>query len=195
MRKTVAITMGILVAASCIPWLRHQHFFSIFAGVIAPALAGLLVFGGLRAVSASSTTEREQSGPARPRWLSRRRLTGLLVVVLLGVPIFVVAQIAVRRSDAYNLAVITANRTPQFLDALGAPVREGWFSGFKWEFGNPPNAELDIPVEGSRRKGNLHSLAIKQDGHWQLTVLSLDLTQPDERIDLLQSPSSAILDR
>jgi hypothetical protein len=46
MRKTAAIVVGILVGASCIPWLRHQHFFSVLGGVITVVLFCVLVFGG-----------------------------------------------------------------------------------------------------------------------------------------------------
>ena len=48
MRRKIAIVVGIVVAASCVPWLRHQHFFSVLVGVTTLALFGLIVFGGWR---------------------------------------------------------------------------------------------------------------------------------------------------
>jgi hypothetical protein len=45
MRKSAAIVVAIIVAASCIPWLRHQRFFSVLVAIIAVALAGIIVFG------------------------------------------------------------------------------------------------------------------------------------------------------
>jgi hypothetical protein len=186
MRKTVAIVMGIVVVASCIPWLRHQQFFSVLVGVTTVALAGFMVFGGLRAVATWSRERQGQPGSARSGWLSQRFLTWLLGAVLLGALVPIMGQFAVRRSDAYNLAAATAHQMPQFRETLGTPIREGWFSGGRWEFGNPARAELTIPVKGSRQKGNLRALAIKQDGRWRLTELTLELTQPDEHIDLLR---------
>jgi hypothetical protein len=113
----------------------------------------------------------------RSRWL--------LGAVLLGLIIPLVFQFVVTRTDAYRLAVTTAHGTPKFREALGLPIREGWFSGGNREFGNPSTAALTIPVSGSRRKGNLRALAIKENGRWRLEELVLELAEPDEHIDLL----------
>ena len=145
-----------------------------------------MVFGDLRAVATWFRGKHRQAGSARSGWLSPRSLALLIGAFLLGTLVILVGEFAVRRSDVYNLAVVTANETPQFREALGSPIREGWFSGGKWEFGNPPSANLVIPVEGPKREGNLRALAIKQNGSWKLTELSLELTQPDEHIDLLR---------
>ncbi len=88
-------------------------------------------------------------------------------------------------SGAYKLAVATAHQTREFNEALGAPITEGWFSQGKIVWGNPVTAELVIPVRGKLRKGNLQVLAIKDSQGWRLTELTLELTQPDEQIDLL----------
>jgi hypothetical protein len=175
--------MGIIVVASCIPWLRHQHFFSIGVGVTAIVLAGLLVTGGVHAVSTWS--KRQQSGSQPSSWLSPRLRNWLLMAVLLGLLIPVVSQFVAKSSDAYKLAVATAHQTPQFTEALGAPIREEWFSEGRTEYGNPTKAELTIPVKGSRGKGDLRALAIKEDGRWKLKELTLELAQSGERIDLL----------
>ena len=119
-----------------------------------------------------------------PIW-SSGRLRWLLGAVLLGLIIPLVFQFVVTRTDAYRLAVTTAHGTPQFKEALGLPIREGWFSGGNRGFGNPSTAALTIPVSGSRRKGNLRALAIKENGRWRLEELVLELAEPDEHIDLL----------
>jgi hypothetical protein len=116
---------------------------------------------------------------------SSGRLRWLLGAVFLGLIIPLVFQFVVARTDAYKLAVTTAHGTPKFSEALGLPVREGWFSGGNREFGNPSTAALMIPVSGSRRKGNLRALAIKENGRWRLEELVLELAEPDEHIDLL----------
>jgi len=133
-------------------------------------------------------TEIAKGGPpasAQSSWLSTRVRTRLLVAVLALLLIPVVSQLVATHTGAYKLAVATAHEMPQFREALGFPIREGWFSGDKWEFGNPARAELMIPVKGSRRKGDLRALAIKEDGRWKLKELTLELAQSGERIDLL----------
>jgi hypothetical protein len=89
---------------------------------------------------------------------------------------------------AYKLAVATANQKPQFTEVLGAPIREAWFSEGKTEYGNPARAELTIPVAGSKEKGDLRVVAIKEDGDWKLKELTLELVRSGERIDLLAGP-------
>jgi hypothetical protein len=88
-------------------------------------------------------------------------------------------------SGAYKLAVETAHQTPHFTEILGTPVTEAWFSEGEEQWGNPATAEMLIPVRGRMRSGNLRARAIKNGGRWRLTELTLELTQPDESINLL----------
>jgi hypothetical protein len=187
MRRTVVIAVGIVVAASCVPWLRHQPFFSVLVGLTALALAGLTVFGGARALFAWSTQKHEQAGSAQSgHWPPRFRhlLLGaaLVLVLMLTVPHFMATT-----SGAYKLAVATAHQSPQFKEALGVPVTEAWFSEGTTELGNQAKAEIVIPVHGRKRQGNLRALAIKDGGSWRLQELTLELTRSGERIDLLSA--------
>jgi Cytochrome oxidase complex assembly protein 1 len=184
MRKTVVIVMGIIVAASCVPWLRHQHFFSVLVGATIIALAGFIVFGGVGALFA--WLRSQQAGATQSGWWSprvRNRLLGaaFFLVLMLTVPHFMATT-----SGAYKLAIATALQSPQFGDTLGDPVTEAWFSQGKEEWGSPARAEMLIPVRGRMRRGNLRALAIKNDGRWRLTELTLELSQPEEHIDLLR---------
>ena len=79
------------------------------------------------------------------------------------------------------------SRPPLFSEALGAPVKEAWFSDGKTVLANPATAELLIPVRGRMRRGNLRAKAIKDGGSWRLTELTLELSQPDEQVDLLSN--------
>jgi hypothetical protein len=108
--------------------------------------------------------------------------TAIFLVIILTVPHFVATS-----SGAYKLAVATAHQTPQFTEALGAPIREAWFSEGQEVWGHPASAEWLIRVRGRMRNGNLRVLAIKDDGRWTLKELSLELTQPDEHINLLSN--------
>jgi len=113
---------------------------------------------------------------------SRNLLMGaaLVILLMLTVPHFVATT-----SGAYKLAVETSNQALHFTEALGTPVTEAWFSDGKEQWGNPATAEMLIPVRGRMRSGNLRARAIKNGGRWRLTELTLELTQPDESIDLL----------
>jgi hypothetical protein len=185
MRRTVAIIVLIVVGASFVPWLRHQQFFSVFVGIVAVALTAFISFGSIRALAALSERGRPQQNSTRTGWWTsrRRRLllgAGLVLLLMLTAPHF-----GVTSNGAYKLAVATAHHTPQFNESLGTPITEGWYSEGKIVWGNPATAELVIPVRGQLRKGNLRALAIKDGGGWRLKELTLELTLPDERMDLL----------
>jgi hypothetical protein len=104
----------------------------------------------------------------------------IVVILMLTVPHFMATT-----SGAYKLAVTTAHQSPRFRETLGEPVTEAWFSEGEEKLGNPATAEMLIPVQGRMRRGNLRARATKDGGVWRMTELTLELTQPDERIDLL----------
>ncbi len=115
----------------------------------------------------------------------RRLLWGaaVLIILLLTVPHFVATN-----SGIYKLAVATAHQSEPFNEALGPPVAEGWFTEGMWQLGNEGRGEIQIPVQGRMRRGNLRARGIKDGQRWRLTELTLELTQPDEHIDLLSKP-------
>ena len=116
---------------------------------------------------------------------SRKLLWGaaLVAILMLTVPHFVAAN-----SGLYKLAVTTAHQSQQFRDVLGSPITEAWFSEGAWQLGNSGGGEELIPVKGRMRRGNLRARGSKDGGRWRLTELTLELTQPDEHIDLLSKP-------
>jgi len=129
-----------------------------------------------------SCVERESMAAPRrfPRFLK-----WLLAATLVGVLIPPVFHFAAKRFDPYRLAIQTARKNHDFIDVLGSPVTEGWFFDGKEEVGNPATAQLLIPVRGSTRTGNLQVRAIKENGRWRLTQLTLELANPDKSLDLL----------
>jgi hypothetical protein len=119
------------------------------------------------------------------RWSSAklRKLlwgAGAFIVLVLTVPHFIATT-----SEIYKLAVSTAHQSQQFKKTLGLPVSEAWFSEGSWQFGDAGRGEILIPVQGRMRRGTLQARAIKDDGRWRLTELTLELTPPPEHIDLL----------
>jgi len=192
MRRTIAIVVAIVVGASCLPWLRHQPFFSLLVGVTAVALIGLIVFGGARALSSWSKQKRQQADSAQSDWWSPRFRNLLVGAVLILVLMLTVPHFMATSSGAYKLAVATAHQSPQFREALGVPVTEAWFSEGTFELGDQAKAEMVIPVHGRTRQGNLRALAIKDRGTWRLQELTLELTQSGDRIDLLPAASTPL---
>jgi len=114
----------------------------------------------------------------------RNRLLGAALVLLL---MLTVPHFMAKASGPYKLAVATAHQRPGFREALGAPITEAWFSEGKEVWGNPATAEMSIPVQGRQRSGRLRVRATKDDEHWRLTELTLELSQPYGRINLLSN--------
>jgi hypothetical protein len=186
-RKLLAIVVAIVVAASCIPWLQHQRFFSVFVAIITIVLAGLIVLGVVNALPEWSRKWSEQGGIPQSGWSSSRKRnlslgTAVVLVLMITVPHFVATS-----SGPYKLAMATANQMPQFTEVLGAPIGAGWFSEGWTEYGSPAKAELRIPVTGSKQNGYLQVVAIMEEEHWTLKELRLELARSGERIDLLAS--------
>ena len=191
MRRRIAVAVGIVVAASCVPWLRHQPFFSVLVGVTALALIGLIVFGGAHSLFAWSKQKRQQADSAPSGWWSPRSRNLLLGAALILVLMLTIPHFITTTSGAYKLAIATAHQSPQFKEALGVPVTEAWFSEGNWEWGNSAKGEMLIPVRGQVRSGKLRVLAVKDDGRWRLTELTLELAQPDGHVDLLRPTPTA----
>jgi hypothetical protein len=184
-RRIAAIVVASVVAASCIPSVRHQHFFSVLVETTAVALVGFIIFGGVRALFTWSKQRRQQADLTQSRWRSLRFRNlsigaALILALMLFLPHFMATS-----SGAYKLAVATAHQSAEFNELLGTPVSEGWFSESKIEVGNPATADLLIPVRERLRSGNLRAFVVKDDGGWRLKDLTLELAHPREPIDLL----------
>jgi len=175
--------MAIVVVASCIPWLRHQELFSVLVGITAVALVGFMAHRSFRTLSSWHTLW--QSRPAHSKWripISRKHLWGWVIVLVLTLTL---PHFAMVFGGDYKLAVATAHKSRQFNEALGAPVREGWFSEGKGTLEKPIRSAMLIPVRGKKGKGNLRVQAAKDDGIWRLTKLTLELEGSSKPLDLL----------
>src|SRR5687767_3382388 len=100
---------------------------------------------------------------------------------------------SMRSAAPYQDGIARAKADPRVIQALGAPVEPGWFvSGNINTSGRSGEANLDIPLKGSKQNGSLHIVGTKEGGRWTYTRM---LMTPDkgEPIDLLgeNNPSSA----
>ena len=138
--------------------------------------------------------------PAKPvGWFGRNKLVaralgcvGLLVLasLLFGGTVLTIAFVALRSSDAYQLALNAATHDPAALAELGPPVQAGWFTtGRVTVTGSSGDASLAIPISGSRRSGTLNVSAQKSGGRWTFSVLNVSISGRPTPIDLIpQSP-------
>ena len=115
---------------------------------------------------------------------------GCLSMILLGclfiMSIFGVATTAMKSSDAYAIAMSTAEHDPIVIAELGAPLKAGWFvSGSINVSGGAGHADLSIPVSGSVRSGKVNAVAEKTAGVWAFSHLNVTVDGRPGALDLL----------
>lgn len=112
---------------------------------------------------------------------------GTMVVLFLSVTVglaFVVFA-SLRSSDAYAGAMERVRAHPEAIEALGAPIEAGWLVTGNISVSGPSgNAQLAIPVTGSKGTGAVYVNATKEAGVWVYERLELQV-EGGERIDLL----------
>jgi hypothetical protein len=91
----------------------------------------------------------------------------------------------VRSSDVYQHALEEASTHPAVIEALGEPVKPGWYvSGSIHVQGSTGNADIAIPITGPHGKGTVFAVAKKSAGRWDYEVLEVEVEGREERIDL-----------
>ena len=115
------------------------------------------------------------------------------MLVLLGVFIFSMVMLvfgAMKSSDVYKMALKRAQVDPRVRHALGSHIHAGMFvSGSTNVTGGSGQADLSIPISGSKGKGTIYAVATKSEGEWQYSKLTVK-TADGEDIDLTQTPDS-----
>lgn len=129
---------------------------------------------------------------SRPSWLERNWMwvvgcgcLGLIVLglVLAGGLVFGVTRL-LTSSPPYKDAVALAQADPRVVSALGEPIEAGLFvKGSINTSGSSGDADLEIPLEGSKGSGVLYVTASREAGEWSLELALVEID--DQRIDLL----------
>ncbi|MGZ5114432.1 MAG: cytochrome c oxidase assembly factor Coa1 family protein [Usitatibacter sp.] len=91
---------------------------------------------------------------------------------------------AIKGSDVYQQALAKLNANVEATNLLGAPVEPGLPMGSVRISGPSGDAELSIPVQGSKAKGTLYSQATKEMGQWRFDRIELEVDGREGRIDL-----------
>jgi hypothetical protein len=130
-------------------------------------------------------------------WLSRNwkwfvptlilGLVLLLALVVGGLLTFVFGLL--KSSEPYQHAVAVASSNPDVVRELGAPIAPGWYvSGSINVSENSGDANLAIPLNGSRHRGTVYVLAKKTDGVWRYDKLDMLVEGHEFPLELLPTP-------
>jgi Cytochrome oxidase complex assembly protein 1 len=94
---------------------------------------------------------------------------------------------AMKSTDVVREAVATAAASPAVREALGEPVRQGWYLTGNIQVNGPSGqADVAIPLKGSQRDGTLYVVAEKSAGRWTYETLEVEVEGTEERINLLE---------
>ncbi len=120
--------------------------------------------------------------------------TGCLTIVVLFVAfvgsIVVIVFSAIKSTDPYKDAFAKARIHPAVIEALGSPIKEGFFvSGNTSVNGATGEANLSIPISGPKGKGTIYVKAEKSLGRWSYSDLIVEIQKTGHRIDLLKGPA------
>jgi len=111
--------------------------------------------------------------------------------IILSVGIFVGVFSLLKHSEAYQLGVSRLQSSPIAANLLGTPISAGNPGGSISINGGSGKASLSFSASGPRASGVVFLQAIKKDGVWSLTKLTLKLTGSDDTIDLVGGRSNS----
>ena len=208
-RPWVARTVQVALLIGAVEWVRTLWSLAAWrmrAGE--PAARMVIILGMVALVTALSSLcfraarMRRRYGRPQPQpsgsWLGRnwKWLVPVIVlaclVALAGFVLGIVTIVfqGMKSTEVYAMALQQANVSPAAVEALGAPIVEGWWvTGDLQVDGSSGNADLSFAVEGAHGAGVLRLVAGKQAGRWRLHRLELTTEGSDETIRL--APSGA----
>jgi hypothetical protein len=105
--------------------------------------------------------------------------------IVLFVGVFFGTFSILKHSEAYQLGVARLQNSPVATVALGTPITTGSPTGSININGSSGEARLNFSASGPRASGMVMVQAVKQNGVWSLTKLTLQLDGKDEGIDLI----------
>ena len=134
--------------------------------------------------------------PIRKGWFEQHPCwkipAGCLILILLiaGFATIVLTAITAsfHNSEVYKQATAKATENSQVRAAFGEPIQPAWIvSGQLNVTGTTGNANLSIPISGSRGRGTIHAVAYKSAGVWRFTQLEVSVVGSPASIDLLST--------
>ena len=112
-------------------------------------------------------------------------LGGLALIAAFIGGIFYLIFSSFTSSPVYIQAVNATKNDSRVVQALGEPIQPGWFiTGSIEEQGISGDANLVIPISGSRKNGTLYASAREGNGVWQFYTLAVRVDGDNELITL-----------
>lgn len=116
---------------------------------------------------------------------------GCIVVIVLFVggigAILAIVFGAIKSSDLYKGALLTAQKDPRVIAAIGSPVQPGfWVAGNVNVDGRTGQGEISFPISGPTGRAVVHAAGTKSAGTWHYDALSVKVRGSASEINLLQ---------
>ncbi|WP_353777320.1 cytochrome c oxidase assembly factor Coa1 family protein [Winogradskyella sp. 3972H.M.0a.05] len=122
---------------------------------------------------------------------------GCLIVILLfvfgvGAVIFGATKM-ISGSEPYEYAVTTAKTNETVINILGDNIEpDGMMSGNISYSNNDGEADITIPIKGSKGEGSVSVKAQKTDGEWYYEALYVTIKETGEQVNLLDKSLEGI---
>ena len=131
---------------------------------------------------------------AKKSWWNRYWLWVVIPLAALGVitswvGIFAVIISSVfgllKSTDAYQQGMSRARSDPVVIEALGLPIKDGWFlTGSVEVNAQSGTADLQIPVSGPKGAGTIYVAGTKIAGVWTYSRLNIKLDGSGQTVEL-----------
>ncbi len=132
-------------------------------------------------------TEPTQKAPLS-QWLALGCGGALVFLLLIVGSIVLLAASAMKSSEVYTQAMKQVRGSRAVQKALGEPIEDGFMpSGSINNSNDSGAANLAISLSGPNGSGELLVTAKKGDGSWSFSVLSLQLNETHESINVLRA--------
>jgi|HubBroStandDraft_5_1064220.scaffolds.fasta_scaffold385579_2 hypothetical protein len=106
---------------------------------------------------------------------------------------FLLVESSFHHSEVFVQAMARAGEDTQVRSQIGTPLTAGWLiSGNLRLNGSSGNADLSIPIVGSRHKGTICAIAVKSAGTWRFKQLLVNVEGQAEKIDLLAAEPTSM---
>jgi Cytochrome oxidase complex assembly protein 1 len=114
-----------------------------------------------------------------------------VVLIALWASLFAGIFSILRHSEAYQLGVAKLQSSPIAANLLGTPISTGIPSGSIKVDNDSGTASLSFSASGPRAAGVVSVEAVKSNGVWSVTKLTLKLNGSDNVINLVGGPSNS----
>jgi hypothetical protein len=113
-----------------------------------------------------------------------------VIMIALFVSMFVGVFSLLKHSEAYQLGVAKLQASPVATNLLGTPIKTGNPNGSININGSSGTATLNFSASGPKASGTVVVEAVKKDGVWSITRLTLKPDGSDTTIDLIGKNNS-----